>query len=76
MSDYSLIYKGNLIITEHIIQSLKEAGINAIVKEQNESGLDPKIYGGHLLQEIHVHKDEFEEAQSIVKTLTSELDEV
>ncbi len=73
-SNYIKIFTGNLIITERIINSLKDSGINAIVKEQNESGLDPKIYGGHLLQEILVHKDELDKAVLIVEGITSGLE--
>ena len=73
-SDYIKIYTGNLIITERIIQILKDSNINAIVKEQNESGLDPKIYGGHLLQEIYVHHNELDKAVKIVESIKSGLE--
>ncbi len=73
-SNYIKVFTGNLIITEQIINHLKDSDINAIVKEQNESGLDPKIYGGHLLQEIFVHKDELDKAVLIVEGITSNLE--
>lgn len=72
-SNYTKLYTGNLIIAQRIIQELEDIGINAIMREQNESGLDPKIYGGHLLQEIHVNKDELEKAVIAVENITSEL---
>ncbi|WP_282135786.1 putative signal transducing protein [Seonamhaeicola maritimus] len=72
-SNYIKVFTGNLIITERIIQSLKDSGINAVVREQNESGLDPKVYGGHLLQVILVHKDELDKAVSIIEEINSEL---
>lgn len=72
-SNYIKVFTGNLIITERIIQSLKDSNINAIIKEQNESGLDPKIYGGHLLQEIYVHKDELDKAIPIIEEINASL---
>ncbi|WP_299554174.1 DUF2007 domain-containing protein [Seonamhaeicola sp.] len=72
-SNYIKVFTGNLIITERMIQTLRDSGINAVVREQNESGLDPKIYGGHLLQEILVHKDELDKAVSIIEEINSEL---
>lgn len=70
-SNYIKIFTGNLIITERLKQSLKDSDINAVIREQNESGLDPKVYGGHLLQEIYVHKDELDKAVEIVESITS-----
>lgn len=72
-SNYIKVFTGNLIITQRMIQTLKDSGINAVVREQNESSLDPKIYGGHLLQEIHVHKDELDRAVTIIEEINSEL---
>lgn len=74
-SNYIKLYTGNLIIVQRIVQELEDIGINAVKREQNESGLDPKIYGGHLLQEIHVHKDELDKAVLVVENITSELQE-
>ncbi len=74
-SNYIKLYTGNLIIVQRIVQELADIGINAVKREQNESGLDPKIYGGHLLQEIHVHKDELDKATEVIKNITSELQE-
>tara|TARA_R110002096_G_scaffold30724_5_gene91369 strand:- start:4596 stop:4829 length:234 start_codon:yes stop_codon:yes gene_type:complete len=72
-SNYIKIYTGNLIIVQRIIQELEGIGINAITREQNESGLDPKIYGGHLLQEIHVHKDELDKAVKIIESINTDI---
>ncbi|MFY0714230.1 DUF2007 domain-containing protein [Seonamhaeicola sp. NFXS20] len=72
-SNYIKVFTGNLIITERIIQTLRDSNINAIVKEENESGLDPKIYGGHLLQKIYVHKDELDKAIPIIEEINSKL---
>jgi len=72
-SNYVKLYTGNLIFAQRVIQELEVMGINAIMREQNESGLDPKIYGGHLLQEIHVNKDELEKAMIVIENINSEL---
>ena len=65
-SHYSRIYTGSMIIVQLLTSRLEEVGIKPVIKEQNESGLDPKIYGGHLLQEMYVHEDELEKAKEIM----------
>lgn len=72
-SNYIKVYTGDLFIVQRIAQELEDIGISAVMKEQNESGLDPKIYGGHLLQEIYVHKDELDKAIFVVEKITKEL---
>ena len=72
-SNYVKLYTGSLIIVQRILQELEDIGINAVMREQNESGLDPKIYGGHLLQDIHVHKDELDKAVLVVQSITAEI---
>ncbi|ULC58070.1 DUF2007 domain-containing protein [Flaviramulus sp. BrNp1-15] len=72
-SNYIKIYSGDIILVQRIISELGKVDINAVVKDQNESGLDPKIYGGHSLQEIYVHKDELDKAVLVVEQITSEL---
>ena len=73
-SNYIKVFTGNVIITERIKQSLKDLNINAIVREQNESGLDPKIYGGHLIQEIYVHNDELDKSNEVIERINSQLE--
>ncbi|WP_406683622.1 DUF2007 domain-containing protein [Seonamhaeicola sp. MEBiC1930] len=72
-SNYIKVFTGNIIITERIIQNLKDSGINPVVRQQNDSGLDPKVYGGHLLQVLLVHKDELDKAVPIIEEINSEL---
>lgn len=67
---YVKIFTGNLVITEHLKQTLESHDIHAVVKEQNESNLNP-IFGGHLLQELYVHEDELDRAVEIVENITS-----
>jgi hypothetical protein len=71
---YTKIYSGSFIIVQFLISKLEEVGINPIIKDQNESGLDPKIYGGHLLQEIYVHNDELEKAVPVVQSAVAEME--
>lgn len=73
-SHYTRIYSGSMIIVQFLTAKLEEIGITPVIKEQNESGLDPKIYGGHLLQEIYVHKDELDKAVPIVQTALAEME--
>jgi len=73
-SHYTRIYTGSMIIVQLLTSKLEEIGITPVVKDQNESNLDPKIYGGHLLQEIYVHKDELEKAVPIVQAALAEMD--
>lgn len=73
-SHYTRIYTGSMIIVQLLTSKLEEIGITPVIKDQNESNLDPKIYGGHLLQEIYVHKDELEKAVPIVQATLAEMD--
>ena len=73
-SHYTRIYTGSMIIVQLLISKLEDIGINPVIKEQNESGLDPKIYGGHLLQEIYVHNDELDKATPVVQTALAEIE--
>ena len=72
-SNYIKVFTGNLVISEHIKQSLEETGISAVIKAQNESNLNP-IFGGHLLNEVYVHKDELDRAVEVVQGITAELE--
>ena len=72
-SNYIKVFTGNLVISEHIKQSLEEIGISAVLKEQNESNLNP-IFGGHLLKEVYVHKDELDRAVKVVQGITAKLE--
>lgn len=73
-SHYTRIYTGSMIIVQLLTSKLEEIGITPIIKEQNESGLDPKIYGGHLLQEIYVHEDELDKSIPIVQEALAEME--
>lgn len=66
-SHYTRIYTGSMIIVQLLTSKLEEIGITPVIKEQNESGLDPKIYGGHMLQDIFVHENELDKAVPVVQ---------
>jgi hypothetical protein len=71
---YTKIYSGSFIIVQFLVSRLEEVGITPVIKDQNESGLDPKIYGGQLLQEVYVHNDELDKAVPIVQGAVAEMD--
>jgi len=73
-SHYNRIYTGSMVIVQFLTLKLEEIGITPVIKEQNESGLDPKIYGGHLLQEIYVHKDELDKAVPVIQEALAEME--
>lgn len=73
-SHYTRIYTGSLVIVQFLISKLEEVGISPVIKEQNESGLDPKIYGGHLLQEIYVHNNELDKSIPIVQEVIAQME--
>ncbi|WP_242132941.1 putative signal transducing protein [Aestuariivivens marinum] len=76
-SNYTKIFTGSLVITQHIIQELEENGINAIVKDETESARLAGFGGGIVpgFQEIFVNNDELDEAMAIVKKIKAEMAE-
>ncbi len=72
-SNYTKIFSGNSLLGNRIIAELKEAGIEAVVKNQGESA---RLAGfgntmtGHV--ELEVHQDELERATAIVTACTEE----
>jgi hypothetical protein len=73
-SHYSKIYTGSIIIVQLLTSKLADIGITPVIKEKNESGLDPKIYGGHLLQEVYVNEDELDKAVNVVQAALAEME--
>ncbi|WP_142786278.1 DUF2007 domain-containing protein [Changchengzhania lutea] len=73
-SNYIKIYTGNFIVVQRIIQDLKKQNINAIIKDETESGrlagFGAPIQGQ---QEVFVNKDELEEAVLVVESITSKI---
>lgn len=75
-SNYIKIFTGNFIIVQRIIDELKDANINAIVKDPTESARLAGFGGGIFpgFQEIFVNEDELENAVEIVERINSELE--
>ncbi|WP_434035654.1 DUF2007 domain-containing protein [Formosa sp. 4Alg 33] len=74
-SNYIRVFTGSFIITQRIVQELEAAGINAIVKDESESGrlagFGSSIQGQ---QDLYVNKDEQKAAAKIIEATASELD--
>lgn len=74
-SNYIRVFTGSFIITQRIVQELEAAGINAIVKDESESGrlagFGSSIQGQ---QDLYVNKDEQQAAAKIIEATASELD--
>jgi hypothetical protein len=74
MDDYVKIFSGSFIIVQLVLDRLKGAGINAIIKDESESGrlagFGSAIQG---FQELYVSKDEVDYAVPIVEEVNAEL---
>lgn len=75
-SNYTKIYTGNFIIIQRMISSLKEIGINPVIKDETESGrlagFGASISGQ---QEVFVNKDELDKAIPVIEGIISKLKE-
>jgi hypothetical protein len=74
MDDYVKIFSGSFIIVQLVLDRLEGAGINAIIKDESESGrlagFGSAIQG---FQELYVSKDEVDYAVPIVEEVNAEL---
>ena len=76
MSDtsYTKIFSGSFIIVQLAMDRLESAGINAIVKDESESGrlagFGASIQG---YQELYVSDEELHQARPIIDSLNEEL---
>ena len=72
-SNYIKIFTGNFIIVQRIVTALDEIGINAVIKDESESGrlagFGAAIQGQ---QTISIHKDELDKAVEIVESISKE----
>ncbi|MFT7050520.1 MAG: hypothetical protein ACJAZK_001116 [Psychroserpens sp.] len=77
MSDnaYTKIFSGSFIIVQLALDRLKSAGINAIIKDESESGrlagFGASIQG---YQELYVSNEELLEAKTIISSVQDELE--
>ena len=74
-SNYINVFTGNFIIVQRIVIELEKIDINAVVKDQTESGLI-SLFGAKSpsLQQIFVHKDELDRAVQIIENTNTELE--
>ena len=76
MSDtnYTKIFSGSFIIVQLAMDRLKSAGINAIIKDESESGrlagFGASIQG---YQELYVSHEELEQAKAIIESVNEDL---
>lgn len=69
-SNYSKVFSGNQFVAKKIIDQLREIGIEAIVKDESESGRMAgfaSAMDGDL--ELYIHKDELKKAQKVITGL-------
>lgn len=75
-SNYIRIFTGSFIIVQRMINALEEVGINAIIKDETESGrlagFGASIQG---MQELFVNKDELDKATPVIEKILSDLKE-
>jgi hypothetical protein len=74
-TEYTKVYYGNFILVTRVKDELLNAGIVPIIKDEGES---QRLAGYASLnqgfQEVFVHNDELDKANSIVRRVTAEMD--
>ena len=69
-SEYIKIFTGDFLISQRIQQRLEDIGINAIVKNEDESArLAGFANPMPNLQDIYVHKSELDKAYEIINSI-------
>jgi hypothetical protein len=68
--DFVIVYKGSVVLSNRIINELLLNKISPIVKDESESARLAG-FGFNIENEIsvHVHLDEFEKSQKVIKNL-------
>ncbi|MBR9914004.1 MAG: DUF2007 domain-containing protein [Algicola sp.] len=73
-STYTKIFSGNFIIVQLALDRLKSAGINAVIKDESESGrlagFGASIQG---YQELYVSNEELDQARLVINSVNEEL---
>ena len=73
-TEYIKIYTGDFLTSQRIQQSLEDIGINAVVKNEDESArLAGFANPVPSLQDIYVHETELEKARTVVDAIKSEI---
>jgi len=74
-TNYTKIFEGNFIIVQLAMDRLHSAGIEAIIKDESESGrlagFGSSIQG---YQELYVSNEELEQARPIINAVKEELE--
>ncbi|WP_159023997.1 DUF2007 domain-containing protein [Formosa sp. L2A11] len=74
-SNYIKVFTGSFIITQFIVDKLEAVGINAIVKDESESGrlagFGASIQGQ---QDLYVNKEEEKASLAIIEAVSSDLE--
>lgn len=73
-TEYVKIYTGDFLTSQRIQQRLEDIGINAVVKNEDESArLAGFANPVPSLQDIYVHETELEKARTVVDAIKSEI---
>ncbi len=73
-SNYIKVFTGDFITVQRILSDLEKESINAVIKDETESGRLAGFGAAVLgLQEVYVHKDELDKAVLIIEKANSEL---
>lgn len=74
-SNYTKIFSGSFIIVQLAKDRLESAGINAIIKDESESGRLGGLFGAAIqgYQELYVNNEELEQAQAIIASVNEDL---
>lgn len=72
--DYIKVYSGNFIVTQFLVERLKDVEISPIIKDESESGrlagFGSSIPG---FQELFVHSSEIDKAVPVVQSALAEM---
>jgi len=70
-SNYIKIFTGNFIVVQRIVSALEDIDINAVIKDESESGrlagFGAAVQGQ---QEVYINKEELDKAIPVVENIT------
>lgn len=72
--DFIKVYSGNFIITQFLVERLKEVDISPIIKDESESGRLAG-FGSNFqgFQELFVHENEIDKAVPVIQAALAEM---
>jgi len=75
-NNYIKVFEGNFIIVGLVKERLEEVGINAIIKDESESGrLAGFMSSIQGYQELYVHKNEVDKSIPIIEAMKNDFEE-